>query len=394
MSSAMGLNLFKYGEQLKPLPGEYRDMDSGTIRERIESIKEEMGDRLVLLGHNYQQHEIVEVCDFMGDSYMLSKKAAEIEEAEWIVFCGVSFMAESADILTADHQKVILPSMAAACPMAGMAEMVQVQQAWDQLTERVPAEEVIPITYMNSYADLKAFCAEQGGAVCTSSNASKIFDWAFKQDKRIFFFPDEHLGRNVATFADVPDEQQPLWNPWAGEYGGLSEEDVDRGKVYLWAGNCQVHQRFTVDDINTMRSDHPDITVMVHPECRREVVQKADRYGSTAAIIQAVETADAGSTWAIGTEFNLVDHLNREHENKNILPLGCEECIDCNAMAQINPAYLLWTLEQLQENQPINVIDVDETEAEKARVALDRMIDLTSKGNVESNGRAPAGAPA
>jgi quinolinate synthase len=386
MSAAMGLNLFKYGEQLKPLPDHYEDLDRDTVLEQIREIKDEMGEKLIVLGHNYQQHDIVDVCDFMGDSYKLSKKAAEIEQAEWIVFCGVSFMAESADILTAEHQNVILPSMAAACPMAGMAEMVQVEQAWDELTEHVPEEDVIPITYMNSYADLKAFCADKGGAVCTSSNAKTIFEWAFDQDKRIFFFPDEHLGRNVATFADVPDEQQPLWNPWAGELGGLDEDTVKNGKVYLWAGNCQVHQRFTTDDVETMRANHEDIEVMVHPECRRDVIRAADRYGSTADIIDAVENAEPGSTWAIGTEFNLVDHLDREHEDQDVLPLGCEECIDCNAMAQINPSYLLWTLDELQADNPINVINVDPEESKKAKVALDRMIDLTSNGSTSTNG--------
>ncbi|MFB6355911.1 MAG: quinolinate synthase NadA, partial [bacterium] len=339
--SEMGLNLFKYGDQLKPLPEEYQSMEREETLRRIQNVKDEFGDNLILLGHNYQQHDIVEVCDFMGDSYKLSKKAAELSEAEWIVFCGVSFMAESADILTGDHQNVILPSMAAACPMAGMSEMVQVQKAWDELTEHVPEKDIIPITYMNSYADLKAFCAKKGGAVCTSSNAGTIFEWAFEQDKKVFFFPDEHLGRNTATFLGIPDEQQPLWNPWAGDLGGLEPEEVHRGMVYLWAGNCQVHQRFTPEDVHTMREEHDDINIIVHPECRRSVVEIADINGSTATIIEEIDNAAPDTTWAVGTEFNLVDHLDRKHDDKDVLPLGCEECIDCNAMAQINPEYLL-----------------------------------------------------
>ncbi len=375
----MDLNLFKYGSQLKSLPEKYQAMDPDDIVERIREAKDELGERLILLGHNYQQRVIYDLCDFTGDSYKLSKKAAELQETEYVVFCGVSFMAESADILTADRQKVMLPSMAAACPMAGMAETVQVGEAWENLTEFVDEEDVVPVTYMNSYADLKAFCAEHGGTVCTSSNAERIFQWAFEKDKRIFFLPDEHLGRNVATFLDVPDERQPLWNPWAGDTGGLTSEQIRRGRVYLWAGNCQVHQRFTPEDVHTVRQDHPDVEVIVHPECRREVVQLADHHGSTSTIIDTIEGADPGTTWAVGTEFNLVDHLDRRHSDRTVLPLGCEECIDCNAMAQISPAYLLWTLDELRDDNPINVISVDPRDAELAREALDRMMELTDR---------------
>lgn len=375
----MELNLFKYGSQLQTLPEEYQELDRETTMERIREAKSALGENLVLLGHNYQQHDIVEVCDFMGDSFQLSKEAANLSDAEYIVFCGVSFMAESADILTGDHQDVILPSMAAACPMAGMAEMIQVEQAWEQLDNVVDTDDVIPITYMNSYADLKAFCARNGGAVCTSSNAQTIFQWAFDQDKRVFFFPDEHLGRNTATFLGLSDEKMPTWNPWAGELGGLSPEQTQQADVYLWSGNCQVHQRFTPEDIRTMRDKHPDVEIIVHPECRRDVLQMADHHGSTSTIIEAIESAAPGETWAVGTEFNLVDHLDREHEDKQVLPLGSEECIDCNAMAQINPSYLLWTLEQLIEGEPVNVIEVDPDESRQAQKALDRMIELTQQ---------------
>lgn len=376
--SEMELNLFKYGSQLKSIPDKYETMDASTIRKQVREAKDDLGDDVILLGHNYQRKDIFELCDFTGDSYKLSKKAAELTDTQYVIFCGVSFMAESADILTADHQSVILPSMAAACPMAGMAEMVQVEQAWNNLTEHVPEEDVIPVTYMNSYADLKAFCARKGGTVCTSSNAEKIFSWAFEQDKKIFFFPDEHLGRNVATFLDVQDERQPLWNPWAGDLGGLDEDRVRDGLVYLWAGNCQVHQRFTVDDVETMREDHEDVNVIVHPECRREVVREADVNGSTSTIIDTIDNAEPGTTWAVGTEFNLVDHLDRRNESKTVMPLGCEECIDCNAMAQVNPAYLLWTLDELRDDNPVNVISVDPESSRLAKEALDRMIDLTS----------------
>ncbi len=376
--SELGLNLFKYGSQLKSVPDEYQEMDTEALKQQIRDAKEDLGDNLILLGHNYQQKDVFELCDFTGDSYKLSKKAAELSDYEYVVFCGVSFMAESADILTADHQSVILPSMAAACPMAGMAEVVQVKQAWENLTEHVPEEDVVPVTYMNSYADLKAFCARHGGTVCTSSNAETIFQWAFDRDKKIFFFPDEHLGRNVATFLDVRDERQPLWNPWAGELGGLSREAIHDGKVYLWAGNCQVHQRFTVEDVATVRQNHENVNVIVHPECRRDVVRESDVNGRTSTIIDTIDNAEPGSTWAVGTEFNLVDHLDRRNPEKDVLPLGCEDCIDCNAMAQINPSYLLWTLEELRDDNPVNVISVEAKSSRYAKQALDRMIDLTT----------------
>lgn len=376
--SEMELNLFKYGSQLKSIPDEYQELSAAEAKNRIRNVKSDLQDKVILLGHNYQQKDIYEVCDFTGDSYKLSKKAAELDDYQYVIFCGVSFMAESADILTADHQSVILPSMAAACPMAGMAEVVQVQQAWDNLTNYIPEEDIIPVTYMNSYADLKAFCAKKGGTVCTSSNAEKIFKWAFNQDKKIFFFPDEHLGRNVATFLNVDDEKQPLWNPWSGDLGGLAEPDIQKAKVYLWAGNCQVHQRFTVEDVDSIRDQYESVNVIVHPECRREVVRASDINGSTSTIIDTIDNAEEGTTWAVGTEFNLVDHLDRRNESKNVVPLGCEECIDCNAMAQINPAYLLWTLEELRDDNPVNVISVENESSTLAQKALDRMIALTS----------------
>ncbi len=363
------LSLFKY-DNLEQLPPSYRDLDEEQRQARIEAALEELGDDVVILGHNYQRREIVEHADFVGDSYQLSKAAAEAD-AEYVIFGGVTFMAESADIITDDAQTVILPSMEASCPMAGMAEALQVDTAWAELTEHTD-ETIIPITYMNSYADLKAFCAEQGGLVCTSSNAHRAFEWAFERGDKVLFLPDKHLGENTAHRLGMEDETAE-WDPWDSESD--AEEAVEKD-IILWEGYCQVHERFRESHVKDIREDYPDANVVVHPECRREVVEAADVVGSTSTICETVEDADPGETWAIGTEIHLTRHLSRWHPEVNVLPLCGDACMDCNAMRQIDPNYMTWVLEELVEGRERNVIEVAPEEKELAQVALDRMLEV------------------
>jgi len=365
------LSLFKY-DNLEQLPPAYRDLTEDERTPRIEAALEELGDDVVILGHNYQRREIVEHSDFIGDSYGLSKRAAEAD-ADYVIFGGVTFMAESADIITDDDQSVILPSMEASCPMAGMAEALQVDAAWAEITAAAPDENIIPITYMNSYADLKAFCAEQGGLVCTSSNAHRAFEYAFEKGDKVLFLPDKHLGENTAHRLGMEAEIAE-WDPWDPE--GKDAADVVDNNVILWDGYCQVHERFRVSHIEDVREQHPDANVIVHPECRREVVEAADVAGSTAAITETIENADPGETWAIGTEIHLTHHLQRWHPDVNVLPLCGEACMDCNAMRQIDPNYLVWVLEELVEGRERNVIEVAPEEKELAQVALDRMLEI------------------
>ena len=364
------LSLFKY-DSLEQLPPAYRDLSEAERTERIEAALDALGDDVVILGHNYQRREIVEHADFIGDSYQLSMEAANAD-AEYVIFGGVTFMAESADIITADDQSVILPSMEASCPMAGMAEALQVDSAWAELTAATD-ETIIPITYMNSYADLKAFCAEQGGLVCTSSNAHKAFEYAFERGDKVLFLPDKHLGENTAHRLGMEDVTVE-WDPWNPE--GVAAADATENDIILWDGYCQVHERFRVEHIEEIRADHPDANVVVHPECRREVVEAADVTGSTSTICETVENADPGETWAIGTEIHLTNHLSRWHPEVNVLPLCGDACMDCNAMRQIDPNYLTWVLEELTEGRERNVIEVASEERELAQVALDRMLEI------------------
>jgi quinolinate synthase len=363
------LSLFKY-DNLEQLPPAYRDLDEAERTERIEAALDELGDDVVILGHNYQRREIVEHADFVGDSYQLSREAADAD-APYVIFGGVTFMAESADIITDDEQTVILPSMEASCPMAGMAEALQVDAAWAELTA-VTDEEIIPITYMNSYADLKAFCAEQGGLVCTSSNAHDAFEYAFERGDKVLFLPDKHLGENTAHRLGMC-EQTAEWDPWDPESDAEQAAEED---IILWEGYCQVHERFRESHVEQIREDHPDANVVVHPECRREVVEAADVVGSTSTICETVENADPGETWAVGTEIHLTNHLSRWHPEVNVLPLCGDACMDCNAMRQIDPNYLTWVLEELLEGRERNVIEVAPEERELAQVALDRMLEI------------------
>ena len=365
------LSLFKY-DNLEQLPSSYRDLGEDERTDRIETALDELDDDVLILGHNYQRREIVEHADFIGDSYALSKRAAEAD-ASHIVFCGVTFMAESADIITDDDQTVLLPSMEASCPMAGMAEALQVDAAWEELTAAAPNEEIIPITYMNSYADLKAFCAEQGGLVCTSSNAHRAFEWALDRGDKVLFLPDKHLGENTAHRLGLQDSTAE-WDPWDPE--GKDPEEVADSAVILWDGYCQVHERFRADHVEDIREDHPDANVVVHPECRREVVEAADVVGSTSTICETIEQASAGETWAIGTEIHLANHLERWHPEIEVLPLCGDACMDCNAMRQVDPNYLTWILEGIAEDVERNVVEVAPQEKELARVALDRMLEV------------------
>ncbi len=365
------LSLFKY-DGLEQLPDRYRDLESAERTERIEAALEELGDDVVILGHNYQRREIVEHADFVGDSYRLSKRAAETD-AEYVIFGGVTFMAESADIITDDDQTVILPSMEASCPMAGMAEALQVDAAWAEITEAAPEADIVPITYMNSYADLKAFCASQGGLVCTSSNAHKAFEYAFEKGDKVLFLPDKHLGENTAYRLGMEDEIAQ-WDPWDPE--GKDAAEVAERDIILWDGYCQVHERFRVEHIDRVREANPGAKVIVHPECRREVVEAADEAGSTATIRETIENAAPGDTWAIGTEIHLTEHLQRWYPDVNVVPLCGDACMDCNAMRQIDPNYLTWVLEELACGREHNVIEVAPEEKELAGIALDRMLEI------------------
>ncbi|MDB9248351.1 quinolinate synthase NadA [Halorubrum ezzemoulense] len=364
------LSLFKY-DNLEQLPPEYRDFDEAERTRRIEGALDALGDDVVILGHNYQRREIVEHADFVGDSYQLSKEAAAAD-AEYVVFGGVTFMAESADIITDDDQTVVLPSMEASCPMAGMAEALQVDAAWAELTAATDAD-VVPVTYMNSYADLKAFCAEHGGLVCTSSNAHRAFEYALDEGDKVLFLPDKHLGENTAHRLGL-EEEIAEWDPWdAASADAAAVVDND---VILWDGYCQVHERFSPSHVEQVRADHEDARVVVHPECRREVVEAADVVGSTATIRETVAEADPGETWAIGTEVHLTRHLQRWHPEVNVVPLCGEACMDCNAMRQIDPNYLAWVLEELAAGRERNVVEVAPGEKELARAALDRMLEV------------------
>ncbi len=366
------LNEFRY--LFSPLPEAYRNIAEEERRERTLRAKKSLGKSTLILAHNYQSDEIVQFADYSGDSYQLSRRAAEDSDSIRIVFCGVSFMAETAYIVSGGKKVVILPSMEASCPMAGMAEMVQVQKHWEDLSALIGEENLLPITYINTYADIKAFTGKKGGAICTSSNAEAVFRWAMKKKRRIFFFPDYHLGQNVGKKVGISKDQMLVWNPWMGEYGGKSKEEVLNASLYLWMGFCQVHDRFRVEHIHQVKEKYPGIKILVHPECIPEVVELADEVGSTSRIIQIVEQSPPGTYWAIGTEYHLVNRLKNQHPEQFIIPLGCEVCIDCNAMRQIDPNYLLWVLEELTEGKVRNRIEVDEDTAEWARVALDKML--------------------
>jgi quinolinate synthase len=358
-----------------PLAERYTAADPDDLAARIASAKAALGDRLFILGHHYQRDEIIRWADARGDSYRLSVLAQQRPEAEYIVFCGVHFMAESADILTADHQTVVLPDLNAGCSMADMADIDEVEEAWDSLGSVVDIERIVPITYMNSSAAIKAFVGEHGGVVCTSSNAVKVLEWAFERGKRVFFFPDQHLGRNtgVAMGYDLGDMR--VWDP-RRELGGLSDTDAKEATFLLWKGHCSIHQRFRPEQIATFRADHPDGIVVVHPECPHETVLLADQVGSTDYIIRALDAAPTGSTIAVGTEVHLVNRLAQEHPDKTVVSLDPLIC-PCSTMNRIDEPHLAWVLDELVEGRVVNPITVDADTAEWASVALQRMLDIT-----------------
>ena len=360
------------------IPERYRRMPDEELARRIAAAKAALGSRLVILGHHYQRDEIIRWADFRGDSFKLSQQAASRGDADYIVFCGVHFMAESADILAADHQRVVLPNLAAGCSMADMADEPQVLSCWRQLGEAVGEQRVVPVTYMNSSAALKAFCGERGGAVCTSSNASRVMAWAFERGERVLFFPDEHLGRNTGDKLGIPDEAMVVWDP-RRPLGGLTPEALRRARLILWRGWCSVHARFTVGQIAEARRRYPDINVIVHPECRREVVAAADLDGSTELILETITKAPAGSRWAVGTEINMVNRLAAEHPDKTIFCLDPVIC-PCSTMYRIHPAYVAWVLEGLVEGRVLNEITVADGVKAGARLALDRMLSLPAGG--------------
>jgi len=357
---------------VRTVPEPYLALDDATLDERIRAAKEALGSSAVVLGHHYQRDDVIAHADITGDSFKLAREGASLPDADFLVFCGVHFMAESADILSAPRQTVILPDLNAGCSMADMASTEDVLLAGETL-DRLGIEQV-PITYMNSTAALKAFCGERGGAVCTSSNAAKLFQWGFERAPRIFFFPDEHLGRNTGVRLGVPLEQMVVWDP-SKESGGLTREQLERAKVILWKGCCSVHTKFQLRHVEERRREDPGVRILVHPEVPHEVVRAADEVGSTEHIIRVLEEAPAGSRWAVGTEYHLVNRLKRRYPEKTIDILSKDFCL-CATMYRISPQNLLWSLENLLEGKVVNAIRVPETEKRWARVALDRMLEV------------------
>lgn len=350
--------------------------DPGLVA-RARAAKEKLGERVFVLGHHYQRDEVIEFADVTGDSFKLAREAAARPGAEYIVFCGVHFMAESADILTADSQQVVLPDLAAGCSMADMAAAEQVAECWDVLTEAGVAETTVPVSYMNSSADIKAFTGRHGGTICTSSNARRALEWAFQQGEKVLFLPDQHLGRNTAVRElGLSREDCVVYNPHKPG-GGLTAEQLRDARMILWRGHCSVHGRFSLDSVREVRERIPGVTVLVHPECRYDVVAAADQVGSTEYIIKALEAAPAGSKWAIGTELNLVRRLADRFaaEDKEIVFLDRTVCF-CSTMNRIDLPHLVWALESLVDGKVVNRIEVDAETARYAEIALERMLAL------------------
>jgi quinolinate synthase len=362
-------------------PGALPPASDPDLVARAQAAKDALGSKLFVLGHHYQRDEVIAFADVTGDSFKLAKEAAARPDAEYIVFCGVHFMAESADILTAPTQKVILPDLAAGCSMADMAALGQVEDAWDALVDAGIADSVVPVTYMNSSADIKAFCGRNGGAVCTSSNAQVALEWAFAQhgpDTKVLFLPDQHLGRNTAVLQmGLSLDDCVVWNPHKPN-GGLTVEELRDAKMILWRGHCSVHGRFSPEVVDELRATIPDVQILVHPECRHEVVTKADLVGSTEFIIKTIEAAPPGSSWAIGTELNLVQRLANDHPDKHIAFLDKTVCY-CSTMNRIDLPHFVWALENLVAGTVVNQIQVDPETEKWAQVALQRMLDLPAR---------------
>ena len=361
--------------QATPLPFEpYRGTETAELEGRIRAVKRELGDELLILGHHYQQDEVIRFADLRGDSYKLAQMAAQSSACRAIAFCGVHFMAETADVLTRPEVDVILPDLSAGCSMADMADLDAVEAAWADLGEVIDLDDLMPVTYINSTADLKAFCGRHGGIVCTSSNARAVLEWSFARRKRVLFFPDQHLGRNTARGMGIPLDLMHVWDP-RQPMGGVAEAAIRESRVLLWKGHCSVHQMFRPPHVAQMRRQHPRIKVLVHPECMMSVVDAADLVGSTEFILKAVADAPAGSKWAIGTELHLVNRLAQEHPDQTVLFLSPMVCM-CATMYRIDVPHLAWALENLARGTPVNVIKVPEATAHWARVALQRMLDV------------------
>ena len=357
------------------IPNEYLHYSAQELDQRINSARQKLGSTVTILGHHYQREEIIKYADFQGDSFLLSKQAAERPEADFIVFCGVHFMAETAGILCAPHQKVILPNITAGCSMADMAPMDDVEDGWEDLQEVLGDHGgILPVTYMNSFAGIKALCGRTGGAVCTSSNAAAVLEWAFQSSERVLFLPDQHLGRNTGIKLGIDPEEMVVWNPFK-RLGGNTVEQLRSSKMVLWQGHCAVHTRFTVKQIQAARERFPQVTVLVHPECTRETVEAADMNGSTELIRRTINEAPAGSQWAIGTEISLVNRLALNNPDKTVFCLDPVSC-PCSTMYRIHPAYLLWVLDGLLQGQVINQITVPEDIRRDSLIALERMLAL------------------
>ena len=363
----------------------YKSLSNEELTARIQKVRDALGRRLVILGHHYQQDDVIALSDLRGDSYKLSALAAENTDCQYIAFCGVHFMAETADILANRPERlaerngrrvtVVLPDMDAGCSLADMAEIDQVEDCWEQLAEVIDIDDVMPITYVNSAASLKAFCGRHGGIVCTSSNARPALEWAFARRSRVLFFPDQHLGRNTARAMGVPLEQMPVWNPCKDELGGNTDEAIRNSRVLLWQGHCSVHQMFLPEHVAQFREKYPDIKIMVHPECRMDVVDEADVVGSTGAILEAVDKAAPGTRWAVGTELHMVNRLKQQYPEQEIHFLSPVVCM-CATMYRIDLAHLCWSLENLAAGHVVNVIEVDADTARDALLALERMLQV------------------
>jgi quinolinate synthase len=363
----------------QPLPEKYLGLSDEEMDVRIAAAKAKLGRRLVILGHHYQRDEVIKFADYTGDSFKLARHVSQHPDAEFIVFCGVHFMAESADVLSADHQQVILPDLAAGCSMSDMAEPDQLEQSWSDLEQMLGSassrQSVVPVTYINSAAAIKAFVGERGGVVCTSSNAAATLRWAWERGERILFLPDQHLGRNTAYKLGVPLDQMVVWDP-NEIWGGLEPDAVKRARMILWKGHCSVHTRFTVRQIENMRAQHPGLRVIVHPEVPWDVVQAADDAGSTEYIIKTVKDSPVGSVWAVATEIHLVNRLAREvHPERTVHSLDQFGCL-CSTMFRVSPNHLLWVLEGLVDGQVHNRIVVPDDRKHWTKVALDRMLSI------------------
>jgi quinolinate synthase len=382
MSTSNVTNLLLLGSQSDPLSergvtcaGEIPDASDPELVSRARVARAALGDRAIILGHHYQRDEVIDFADITGDSFKLAQAAQLQEKAEFVIFCGVHFMAESADILTSDKQQVILPDLAAGCSMADMATASQVNACWSALTDLGIASQTIPVTYMNSSAAIKSFTGENGGTICTSSNAKAAMEWAFTQGSKVLFLPDQHLGRNTAVQSlGLSLDDCVLWNPWK-PMGGLTAEELNNAKVILWRGHCSVHGRFSKDSIDDVRSRIPGVKILVHPECTHEVVTNADVVGSTEFIIRTIEGAPSGSAWAIGTEFNLVSRLAKAHPDKNIVYLDKTLCY-CSTMNRIDLPHLVWVMESLVAGHVVNQIKVDPRVKKFSQLALERMLAL------------------